>query len=78
MTDRDVRHAPAAGAGAQDSSLGDLLGNVGVVALGVGKFLWSAGEAAVEVVGTVAEIAGTVVEVAGTVVEVVADVLGEA
>ena len=51
--------------------------NVGVLAVGVGvgKFLWSAGQATVEVVGTVAKVVGTVAETAGTVVEAVADVM---
>ena len=51
--------------------------NVGVleVGVGVGKFLWSAGQVTVEVVGTVAKAVGTVAEAAGSVVEVVADVM---
>ena len=56
---------------------GDPLLNVAVLAVGVGvgvgKILWSAGQATVEVAGAVADVAGTVVEVAGTVVELVAD-----
>jgi hypothetical protein len=51
--------------------------NVGVleVGVGVGKFLWSAGQTTVEVVGTVAKVVGTVAEAAGTVVEAVADAM---
>jgi hypothetical protein len=58
-------------------SPGDPLLNVGVLAVGVGvgKILWSAGQATVEVVGTVAKVVGTVADVAGNVVEVVADAL---
>lgn len=51
--------------------------NVGVLDVGVdvGKFLWSAGQTTVEVVGTVAKVVGTVAEMAGTVVEAVADAM---
>jgi hypothetical protein len=77
MAKPDVRKEPAGGTRSQDGSRGQVVGNVGVVsvALGVGRFLWSAGEATVDVAGTVAGVAGTVVEAVGTVVEGVAGVL---
>jgi hypothetical protein len=80
-TRRAPRRPPAVSFGAVrwqcTCSQEDPLLNVGVpaVGVGVGKFLWSAGQATVEVVGTVAKVVGTVADVAGNVVEVVADVL---
>ena len=60
--------------------MGVMVGTASGVAqdVGVGSFLWNAGQAAFDVVGTVAEVVGTVAQVAGTVVEVAGTVVVEA